>query len=73
MVAQVLIPRFLVVLRNSTAAGTMARGAGESGQVETYMCTRIRVHPRVGKACIAAMLAWEGCLSWLWLELFGDP
>ncbi|GAB4813213.1 hypothetical protein N2152v2_000259 [Parachlorella kessleri] len=32
---------------NFLKTGTMARGAGESGQVESYMCTRIRVHPLV--------------------------
>ena len=32
---------------NFLKAGTMARGAAETGQVESYMCSRVRVHPTV--------------------------
>lgn len=32
---------------NFLKAGTIARGAAETGQVEDYMCSRIALHPRV--------------------------
>lgn len=36
---------------NFLSAGTIARGAAETGQVEDYMCRRISVHPLVKPWC----------------------
>lgn len=64
----------------------MARGAGESGQVESYMCSRIRNHPLVslssaGHMAVAAPARQRACALFaggrsatsllLWLRCWG--
>jgi hypothetical protein len=44
---------------NFLKAGTMAKGAAESGAVESYMCNKIKRNPLVASSCAAYLGEFE--------------
>eukprot|EP00967_Tisochrysis_lutea_P111810 scaffold176134_cov19-Tisochrysis_lutea.AAC.1 len=44
-------PPAMLHRKNFLQAGTMAKGASESGQVESYICSKIKRNPWASKPC----------------------